>query len=69
MTEKLTIRALCDLGLISESDVKAAVDAYMADPMAPPFVFAAGYRLNLAGRSAATPAPATSSPAAAPARS
>ena len=48
MTEKLTIRALCDLGLISESDVKAAVDAYMADPMAPPFVFAAGYRLNLA---------------------
>ena len=48
MTEKLTIRALCDLGLISETDVKAAVDAYMADPMAPPFVFEAGYRLNLA---------------------
>ena len=48
MTEKLTIRALCDLGLIPETEVKAAVDAYMADPMAPPFVFGAGYRLNLA---------------------
>ena len=48
MTEKLTIRALCDLDLITEAAVKAAVDAYMADPMAPPFVFEAGYRLNLA---------------------
>jgi hypothetical protein len=47
MTEKLTIRALCDLGLIPATEVTAAVDAYMANPMAPPFVFGAGYRLNL----------------------
>lgn len=48
MTEKLTTAALCDLNLIAEDEVAAAVDAYMADPLAPPFIFKEGYRLNLA---------------------
>ncbi|GJD30637.1 hypothetical protein PMNALOAF_1885 [Methylobacterium adhaesivum] len=47
MTEKLTILALCDLGLITDAEVEAAIAAYMADPMAVPYVFEAGYRLNL----------------------
>ncbi|GJD97616.1 hypothetical protein OCOJLMKI_4849 [Methylobacterium iners] len=48
MTEKLTTAALCQLELIAEHEVDAAVDAYMADPLAPTFVFREGYRLNLA---------------------
>lgn len=48
MTEKLTILALLDLNLISEQEVDAATDAFMAEPMALPFVFKEGYRLNLA---------------------
>jgi hypothetical protein len=47
MTEKLTVQALCDLGLIAEAEVEAAVAVFMADPMAPPYVFKEGYRLNL----------------------
>jgi hypothetical protein len=48
MTEKLTILALCDLGLVADTEVEAAVSAFMANPMAPPYVFKEGYRLNLA---------------------
>lgn len=47
MTETLTTAALCALNLISDDEVNAAVDAFMADPMARPFVFKEGYRLNL----------------------
>ncbi|KQO69393.1 hypothetical protein ASG60_02750 [Methylobacterium sp. Leaf469] len=47
MTEKLTILALCDLGLIAEAEVEAAIAAFMADPMALPYTFKEGYRLNL----------------------
>ncbi|GJE44498.1 hypothetical protein [Methylobacterium soli] len=47
MTETLTTAALCGLNLISDAEVDAAVDAFLADPMAPPFVFKEGYRLNL----------------------
>jgi len=47
MTEKLTVQALCDLGLIADAEVEAAVSAFMVDPMAPPYVFREGYRLNL----------------------
>ncbi|NEU13402.1 hypothetical protein G3T14_14860 [Methylobacterium sp. BTF04] len=47
MTEKLTILALCELNLISDVEVNAAIEAFMADPMALPFVFKEGYRLNL----------------------
>ncbi|KQP55118.1 hypothetical protein ASG40_08945 [Methylobacterium sp. Leaf399] len=48
MTETLTVAALRDLNLISEDEVNAAVAAFMANPMAPPFVFREGYRLHLA---------------------
>ncbi|WP_336492264.1 hypothetical protein [Methylobacterium nigriterrae] len=47
MTETLTTSALCQLKLISDDEVSAAVDAFMADALAPPFVFKEGYRLNL----------------------
>lgn len=47
MTERLTIAALCDLNLISQDEVAAAVEAFLADAMAPPFVFRQGYRLDL----------------------
>lgn len=47
MTEKLTILALCALNLITESEVDAATEAFLADPMVLPFVFKEGYRLNL----------------------
>jgi hypothetical protein len=48
MTETLTTAALCGLNLISDAEVDAAVEAFLADPMSPPFVFKEGYRLNLA---------------------
>lgn len=48
MTEKLTTVELCALNLIADSEVEAATEAYLADPMAPTFVFREGYRLNLA---------------------
>ncbi|MFD1304191.1 hypothetical protein [Methylobacterium marchantiae] len=47
MTEKLTIAALRDLKLISEEEVGAAVEAFLANPLAPHFVFKEGYRLDL----------------------
>ncbi|WP_019906618.1 hypothetical protein [Methylobacterium sp. 77] len=47
MTEKLTTAALCDLNLISQEEVSAAVEAFLANPMTPPFVFKEGYRLDL----------------------
>ena len=48
MIETLTTAALCGLNLISDAEVDAAVEAFLADPMSPPFVFKEGYRLNLA---------------------
>ncbi|KQO59817.1 hypothetical protein IPV08_17665 [Methylobacterium sp. SD274] len=47
MTEKLTTAALCDLNLISQEEVAAAVEVFLANSMAPPFVFKEGYRLDL----------------------
>ncbi|AWN41305.1 MULTISPECIES: hypothetical protein [Methylobacterium] len=47
MTETLTTAALCGLKLIGDAEVEAAVDAFLADPMTPPFVFKEGYRLSL----------------------
>ncbi|WP_375409097.1 hypothetical protein [uncultured Methylobacterium sp.] len=47
MTEKLTTAALCDLNIISDDEVNAAVEAFLANAMAPPFVFKEGYRLDL----------------------
>ncbi|KQP09187.1 hypothetical protein [Methylobacterium sp. Leaf93] len=47
MTEKLTTAALCKLNLISQEEVAAAVETYLANAMAPPFVFKEGYRLDL----------------------
>ncbi len=48
MTETLTTAALCDLGLISQDEVATAVEHFLADAMAPPFVFKEGYRLDIA---------------------
>ena len=47
MTEKLTTAALCDLNLIGDDEVTAAVEAFLANAMTPPFVFREGYRLDL----------------------
>jgi hypothetical protein len=47
MTEKLTTAALCNLNLIAGDEVTAAVEAFLADPRGPTFVFKEGYRLDL----------------------
>lgn len=47
MTERLTTAALSALHLISDEEVSAAVEAFLADPLGPPFVFREGYRLHL----------------------
>ena len=48
MTRKLTTAALRDLNLIGEDEVTAAIEAFLADPRTPTFVFKEGYRLDLA---------------------
>lgn len=47
MTDKLTTAALRDLNLVSDDEVTAAVEAFLANSMDPPFVFEKGYRLDL----------------------
>ena len=47
MIEKRTTAALCEANLIGDDEVSAAVEAFLANAMTPPFVFRQGYRLDL----------------------
>ena len=56
MTAKTpTLADLRKAGTISSSEIVAAVDAYMRDPTAGPYRFAAGYSLDIAATMAASP--------------
>lgn len=47
MNEFQTIEMLCAAKVISEDEVEAGVEAFLDGSLAGPFVFRAGYRVNL----------------------